>query len=288
MAEVETKQSWIKRIVCGLLFMLLAMTAGVPARAETIEGIVAVVDERLIMQSDLDARLDEMSVDSNDTARVQRVLDIMVEDIVVEKTYAKYGLPPVDPKQVTAVAQQNQTSYAFARALIMRKMLMDMMVASRVVVTPQMIKHHYEATPKYSGRLSLQLEQIAIKDDADRTAAAMASIKAGKPFDEVARSFSDLLNGGNASLGWVPLDHLDQTARAALENAKAGDIVGPVAIGGYSCIFKVTGRDTIDRQELDKVRDEIVTSLEDKTREQAFEYWLKLAMSEHFIYKQKF
>jgi hypothetical protein len=50
----------------------------------------------------------------------------------------------------------------------------------------------------------------------------------------------------------------------------------------------VTGRDTIDRQELDKVRDEIVTSLEDKTREQAFEYWLKLAMSEHFIYKQKF
>jgi len=286
-AEVETKQSWIRRIVCGLLCML-AMTSGGPARADTIEGIVAVVDERLIMRSDLDVRLEEMGVDASDTARVQRVLDIMVEDIVVEKTYAKYGLPPVDPKQVMAVAQQNQTSYAFARAVIMRKMLMDMMVASRVVVTPQMVKNHYEASPKYSGRLSLQLEQIAIKDNDARAAAALAEIKAGKPFDEVARSSSDILNNGSANIGWVALDNLDQAARTALENAKAGDIVGPIAIGGYSCIFKVIGRDTIDRRDLDEVRDEIVASLEDKAREQAFEYWLKLTMSEHFIYKQEF
>jgi len=286
-AEVETKQSWTKRILCGLLFML-AMTSAGPARADTIEGIVAVVDERLIMRSDLDARLEEMGVDASDTARVQRVLDIMVEDIVVEKTYAKYGLPPVDPKQITAVAQQNQTSYAFARAVIMRKMLMDMMVASRVVVTPQMVKNHYEATPKYSGRLSLQLEQIAIKDNAARATAALAEIKAGKAFDEVARSSSDILNNGSASLGWVPLDNLDQAARTALENSKAGDIVGPIAIGGYSCIFKVVGRDTIDRRDLDEVRDEIFTSLEDKARERAFEYWLKLTMAEHFIYKQSF
>jgi len=286
-AEVETKQSWIRRLACGLLFMLATVSGG-PAPAETIEGIVAVVDERLIMRSDLDARLEEMGVDPSDTPRVQRVLDIMVEDIVVEKTYAKYGLPPVDPKQVSAVAQQNQTSYAFARAIIMRKMLMDMMVASRVVVTPQMVKNHYEATPKYSGRLSLQLEQIAIKDDAGRASAALAEIKAGRPFDEVARSSSDILNNGSANIGWVALDNLDQAARTALENAKTGDIVGPIAIGGYSCIFKVIGRDTIDRRDLDEVRDEIVASLEDKAREQAFEYWLKLTMSEHFIYKQEF
>jgi len=281
------KRSWIKHILCGLLFML-AVTASGSARAYTIEGIVAVVDERLIMRSDLDARLEEMGVDESDTVRVQRVLDIMVEDIVVEKTYAKYGLPPVDPQQVTAVAQQNKTSYAFARAIIMRKMLMDMMVASRVVVTPQMVKNHYDTTPQYSGRLSLQLEQIAIKDDADRTAAAMASIKAGKPFDEVARASSDILNNGSASLGWVPLDNLDQAARTALENAKEGDIVGPIEIGDYHCIFKVIGRDTIDRKELDEVKDEIVASLEDKAREGAFEYWLRLTMAEHFIYKQNF
>ena len=284
---MEMKRSWIKHILCGLLFML-AVTASGSARAYTIEGIVAVVDERLIMRSDLDARLEEMGVDESDTVRVQRVLDIMVEDIVVEKTYAKYGLPPVDPQQVTAVAQQNKTSYAFARAIIMRKMLMDMMVASRVVVTPQMVKNHYDTTPQYSGRLSLQLEQIAIKDDADRTAAAMASIKAGKPFDEVARASSDILNNGSASLGWVPLDNLDQAARTALENAKEGDIVGPIEIGDYHCIFKVIGRDTIDRKELDEVKDEIVASLEDKAREGAFEYWLRLTMSEHFIYKQNF
>jgi len=287
MAEVEPKRPWIKRCVCSLLFVLAVMD-GWAARAETIEGIVAVVDERLIMRSDLDARLQEMEVDPADTARVQRVLDIMVEDIVVEKTYAKYGLPPVDPQQVAAVVQQNGTSYAFARAIIMRKMLMDMMVASRVVVTPQMVKNHYEATPKYAGRLSLQLEQIAIKDDAERTARAMAALKDGQPFEEVARSYSDLLNGGSANIGWVALDHLDQAARTPLEKARDGDIVGPIAIGGYSCIFKVTGRDTIDRKDLDEVRDEITSGLEDKAREHAFEYWLKLTMSEHFIYKQKF
>lgn len=284
---MEMKQFWIERILCGLLFML-AIVSGGPARANTIEGIVAVVDERLIMQSDLNARLKEMGVDPGDTATVRRVLDIMVEDIVVEKTYAKYGLPPVDPKQAAAVAQQNQTSYAFARAIIMRKMLMDMMVASRVVVTPQMVKHYYDASPQYSGRLSMQLEQIAIKDDTARAAAALAAIKAGKPFDEVAKTSSDILNGGSSNIGWVALDNLDQVARTALENAKEGDIVGPISTGGYSCIFKVIGRDTIDRKQLDDVRDEIMTSLEDKAREQAFEYWLNLTMSEHFIYKQKF
>ncbi|HQP31230.1 MAG TPA: peptidylprolyl isomerase [Deltaproteobacteria bacterium] len=271
-----------------MLLSVLAVVHGGAAWADTIEGIVAVVDERLIMRSDLDARLEEMGVDPLDTARVQRVLDIMVEDIVVEKTYAKYGLPPVDPQQVTAVAQQNRSSYAFARAVIMRKMLMDMMVASRVVVTPQMVRNYYEATPKYSGRPALQLEQIAIKDDAERTARAMAALKDGRSFEEVAKSFSDLLTGGSANIGWVPLDHLDQAARTPLENAKEGDIVGPIAIGGYSCIFKVVGRDTIDRKDLDEVRDEITASLEDRSREQAFEYWLKLTMSEHFIYKQKF
>jgi parvulin-like peptidyl-prolyl isomerase len=72
--------------------------------------------------------------------------------------------------------------------------------------------------------------------------AALAEIKAAG-FDEVARSSSDILNYASANIGWVATRQLDQAARTALENAKTGDIVGPIAIGGYSCIFKVIGRD---------------------------------------------
>lgn len=283
--EMKTMESWIKRMLCVLLWLLM-LPAVSPVRADTIEGIVAVVDNRLIMRTDLDARLAEVGIDAGDRLKAQKVLDVMVEDIVVEKTYTKFGLPPVDPKQIAAVAEQNKTTYDFARTVIMRKMLMDMMVSSRVVVTPQMVKDYYDATPQYSGRLSLHLEQIAIKGDASRAASAMAEIKAGKPFGEVAKATSDILTQGSPDIGWIALENLDEVARKALERSKVGDIVGPVEIGGHACIFKVLGRETTDRKDLEEVRPEIASSLEDKAREEAFEYWLKLTMSEHFIYKQ--
>lgn len=275
-------QSRFALTIMGMVFGLLMLWQGFAA-ADTIEGIVAVVDDRLIMRTDLDARMEALGLDPDDHAKSLKVLDLMVQEIVIEKTYRKFGLPPIDPAQVTAVASQNKTTFDTARAAVMRKTLMDMMVSSRVVVTPQMVKDYYEATPAYSGRVSVHLKQIAVKGDLSKIEPAMAEIKAGKTFDEAAVAHSELLRNGSSDIGWVAIADLHERARTALEKAKPGDILGPVEINDYACIFQVVARELRGKRDLEEVKPEIIDKLEDKLREEAFDHWLKQTTDEHFI-----
>ena len=281
MGELGNDMKLIVKMIC-MAFLLAVLARGV-AMGDTIDAIIAVVDDRLIMQSDLDARMESLDLDPADNAKAKKVLDLMIEETVIEKTYDKFGLPPVDPSQINAIVAQNRTSFASARIAVMRKTLMDMMVSSRVVVTPQMIKAYYDSTPRYSGRLSLHLKQIAVKGDQARAEAAKAEIKANQPFDEVAKTYSDILAAGSPDIGWVALEDLDKSAGIALEHAKPGDIVGPVPVKEYYCIFEVGGRELTGKKDLDEVKGEIINNLEDKARDEAFEHWLKQIMSEHYI-----
>lgn len=275
-------QSGSAHKIIALVFALVVSWGGA-ALADTIEGIVAVVDDRLIMRSDLNARMEALGLDPDDHALALKVLDVMVEDIVVTKTYQKFGLPPLDQVQISAVASQNKTDLESAQGALMRKFLTDMMVSSRVVVTPQMVKGYYDATPLYSGRLSVHLKQIAMQGDLARADVPMSAIKAGKPFDEVAQAHSDILTGGSPDIGWVAVEDLDPAARTVVEKAKPGDIVGPVRIKDYACIFQVVAQEFRGKQDLEEVRAEITEKLENQIRAEAFEHWLKQTISEHFI-----
>jgi parvulin-like peptidyl-prolyl isomerase len=251
--------------------------------ADTIDGIVAVVDKQLIMRSDLNRRLLLVGISPNNETRSRQILELIVEEVVIQKTYEKYGQPPISQKQAAEVAEANKISEATARIMIMRKSLMDTMVSSRVVVTPQMIKDEFKNNPEYSGKPSLQLKQIAVKNDKEKADKAAAEIKAGKAFDEVAVQYSDILTDGKCSLGWMPLDALDSVAAKALENSKTGDVSAPLKIDDYWCIFMVTGRDVVGARNFEEAKDQITTSLLEKAREDAFEHWLKQIMGEYFI-----
>lgn len=275
-------QSVTARKIIALVFALVVLLRGA-ALADTIEGIVAVVDDRLIMRSDLNARMEILGLDPDNHALALRVLDVMVEDIIVTKTYQRFGLPPLDQAQISAVANQNKTDLESAQGALMRKFLTDMMVSSRVVVTPQMVKAYYDATPLYSGRLSVHLKQIAIQGDLARASAPMSKIKAGKTFDEVAKEHSDILSGGTPDIGWVAVEDLDPAARTVVEKAKPGDVLAPVQIKDYACIFQVVAREFRGTRDLEEVRAEITEKLENQIREEAFDHWLKQTMAEHFI-----
>jgi parvulin-like peptidyl-prolyl isomerase len=255
----------------------------VALHADSIDGIVAVVDKQLVMRSDLNRRLLLIGISPNNETRSRQILELMIEEIVIQKTYEKYGLVPINPKQSAEVAEANKISEETARIMIMRKSLMDTMVSSRVVVTPQMIKDEFKNNPEYSGKPSLDLKQIAVKEDKEKADRAAAEIKAGKPFDEVAREYSDILTDGKCNLGWMPLDALDSVAAKALEKLKIGDVSEPLKINDYWCIFMVTGRDVVGARNFEEAKDQISTSLLEKAREDAFDHWLKQIMGEYFI-----
>lgn len=264
--------------VLGALFLMSA-----PAPAEKIEGIVAVVDETIIMISDLKERMDELGAPGFNRAAQRQVLDLMVENIVVEKIYRSLGFPEVNRAEAEEYAVQTGVSVKDAVALIMKSSLMEMMVKSRVVITENMIQDYYDSHDEYTGRESVHLKQILIKGDEERALQALAALDEGGGFDEVARTFSDVLVSGSADIGWVPIEGLSETIGEAVAKAQPGEVVGPIFMNDFYAIFEVMEMGVSGKKSLEEVRQEIAGKLETKYQQEAFQHWLDKMMSEYFI-----
>ncbi len=264
--------------VLGAFFLMSA-----PAPAEKIEGIVAVVDETIIMISDLKERMDELGAPGFNRAAQRQVLDLMVENIVVEKIYRSLGFPEVNRAEAEEYAVQTGVSVKDAVALIMKSSLMEMMVKSRVVITENMIQDYYDSHDEYTGRESVHLKQILIKGDEERALQALAALDEGGGFDEVARTFSDVLVSGSADIGWVPIEGLSETIGEAVAKAQPGEVVGPIFMNDFYAIFEVMEMGVSGKKSLEEVRQEIAGKLETKYQQEAFQHWLDKMMSEYFI-----
>ena len=148
----------------SVLFCLVMLAiAGGRARAEMIDGIVAVVDDTIIMVSDLEERMEELDAPKNNKNAERQVLELMVEDIVVKKIYDSLGLPPVGEDEAEDLVKKSGMSRRDAESYIRKAALMDMMVRSRVVVTENMIRNYYESQEQYRGKESVHLNQILIR-----------------------------------------------------------------------------------------------------------------------------
>jgi len=267
-----------------LLSLLVLMTIFTPVKAdaELVEGIVAVVDDSLVMVSDLERKMKEMRAPDNEAA-AHSVLKLMVENIVIEKIYKGMGLPGINREEATNVASRGKISLQDANALIMKSTLMDIMVRSRVVITEKMIFDYYNSNEDYSGRDSVHLKQILIKKDQQKAAKARQEIDSGRTFDDVAAEYSDLLISGGSDIGWIALENLSEDARTDIEDAKDGDIIGPIEINQFFAIYMLVQRDVAGGRAFEDVSEDIRVLLEDKYSKEAFDHWLNRIMTEHFI-----
>ena len=240
--------------VSVLLCLILVVIAGGRAHGEMIDGIVAVVDDTIIMVSDLQERMEALGAPPNDKMAERQVLELMVEDIVVKKIYDSLGLPPVGDREAEDFSKKSG-----------------------------MIRTDYESQEQYRGKESVHLNQILIRGDETRTARARAELDSGQPFVEVAKRYSDFMVSGGADIGWVAVTDLSEEVSRALSTAKPGDIVGPLSMNGYQAIYQLVERGVHSEKPLNEVRDEITATLQKKYQLEAFDHWLKKMMSEYFI-----
>jgi len=266
-----------------IVFFIACEGADRFAYAEMIDGIVAVVDDTLIMMSDFRAKVDSAGLNPVESNQAGKVLEIMIEDIIVEKSYQEFGLPPIDPENVRSVMADTGLEFEDALCLIKRQSLIGVMVKSRVVVTPHMIADYYNAHPKYCGRQSVRLKQILIKKDRQKAKAVMADINEGNTFDDVAGRYSDVLISGSCDIGWIAISDLAPKIKEAMSDAKAGSIIGPVETENGIFIFELSDRGVRDKNAFDEVKDEIRHILEGLSQQDAFRYWLSKTKREHFI-----
>ncbi len=269
--------------VSVLFCLVLVMIAGSRARAEMIDGIVAVVDDTIIMVSDLQERMEVLGAPEDDKNVERQVLELMVEDIVVKKIYDSLGLPPVGDDEAEDFAKKSGMSRQDAESYIRKAALMDMMVRSRVVVTENMVRNYYETQEQYRGKESVHLNQILIRGDEAKAARARAELDAGLPFAEAAEQYSDVMASGGADIGWVAAADLSEEVSGALSTAEPGDIVGPLSMNGYLALYQLVERGVHREKPLSEVKHEITATLQKKYQLEAFNHWLKKMMSEYFI-----
>ena len=254
-----------------------------PARSEMIDGIVAVVDDKVIMHSDLVKKMQELSAQDNDPSVARQVLQIMVEDIIVDKVYRSMGMPRIELSHAEEVAKGMNVDIVSAQSLIKRNSLMELMVKSRIVVTESMIKDYYDSHKAYAGSESLHLKQILIKKDAEKANKALEDLRKAVPFEEVAKAYSDLKVSDNPDIGWIAINDLANEARSSLTAGKPGDIVGPITLGENILIYQIIERGVSGGKPIEEARGEIVEILQEKFRNEAFEHWLKMIMGDHYI-----
>jgi parvulin-like peptidyl-prolyl isomerase len=254
-----------------------------PAQGEMIDGIVAVVDDKVIMHSDLVKKMQELGAQEYDPSAARQVLQLMVEDVIVDKIYRSMGMPRIELSHAEEVAKGMKVDIASAQSLIKRNSLMEMMVKSRIVVTESMIKDYYDSHKAYAGSESLHLKQILIKNDVQKANKALEDLRKAVPIEEVAKSYSDLTARDNPDIGWIAVDDLANEARSLLAAGKPLDIVGPVTLGENILIYQIIERGISGGKPLDEARDEIVQTLQEKFRNEAFEHWLKMIMGDHYI-----
>lgn len=274
-----------KNVVRLLVLALIALAAPgwQGAHADIIDGIVAVVDDQVIMYSDLQKKMYELGAREYTDSAARQVLQLMVEDLIVTKAYRAMGLPPVDSTQAEEVAKKAGVDVASARSLIMKSTLMDIMVKSRVVVTESMLRDYYQNQKQYEGRESVHVKQIFIRNDAAKAKKALEELHKGTPFDEVASRHSDVLVSGSPDIGWVAVGDLATEARKGLETAKPGELVGPVTLGDNILIYQVVERGVAGGKPIEEVRPELMDTLQERYRKEAFDHWLKMILADHYV-----
>lgn len=269
--------------VSALVFLAVMAFTGGRAAGEMIDGIVAVVDDTIIMASDLHERMESLGAPAYDLDTQRQVLDLMVEDIVVKKIYESLGLPPVADEEASELSEQSGMSISDARSYIRKAALMDLMVRSRVVVTENMVRSYYESQPQYQGKESVHLNQILMQGSPERLEYALEELDQGAAFEEVAKRYSDVLVSGSPDIGWVAVEDLSPEVRSALEAVQPGDVVGPLDMNGYQALYELLERGTHGGTSFEEVRDEITAELQRKYQVEAFDHWLEKMMSEYFI-----
>ena len=120
----------------------------------------------------------------------------------------------------------------------------------------------------------------SIQVAAERIAeSALARLRSGRPFAEVARQFSSNpeSKAAGGDLGTVALSSLPAPLRKAVEDTPAGEVSDPVQGPGGWYLFKATDVRPARTAPFPEVRDQIIAELTRRARFDALEDWLDAA-----------
>ena len=167
---------------------------------------------------------------------------------------------------------------------ILRAKLVNREIKSKIVITKQDVKSYYEThSDKYCGEKKYRLQNIIMKvssfaDKAKkfsiqkRMEAVLAKLKAGQPFEEMAKSYSE--SSGSCDLGLFAINELSPQLQEAIKGLGVGEFTSVLDTDyGYQ-IFYISEVVDSPGKSLEEVTAEIEEKLFREIVDKKFRSWL--------------
>jgi peptidyl-prolyl cis-trans isomerase SurA len=300
-------------------FVFLLLFPGPTKATEVVDRIVAVVNEDVITQHDVDLTLRPYletlkrqgggQIEGQSFARLRReVIDSLIEARLTEQEVKRYNIS-VSEEEIdqhiaqlmkahrigevemrAMMAEQGLSMEEYRRdikGLLQRTKLVNREVRSRVVVTQEEVAAYYEQNlAKFGGSRKYHLWNLFARVPPNATAAqreaaqaelqaVLGGIRTGRPFEEVARLYSNRSEGvQGADLGFFRVEDLSPQLREAVTPMKPGDISSMVETEfGYQVVYVQEFEDSPGRP-LAEVEDEIMDILYRERVDSRIRAWL--------------
>lgn len=304
------------RTIVSLIFsfLLLLSIVRLSYSAEVLERILAVVNDELVTEQDLQMVMAPVVAQYRTTytgeefeyrikeARGQFLNKVIEDKLILSEAKRKQVIvkdPEVD-ETMADVRNKFPSREAFLRSLedqgytekkiwdrfrdqLMMQKLVTYEVKSKISISPGEVNEYYKNHPEafaQGDRVKLEHILVRVGTRSEEEAANFAQslfekIKAGALFDEIAKTYSEGAEAGEGGeMGWVEKGQLVGDIDQKIFALNEGEITPPIATSLGYHIFKVTGRQKFSVKPLTEARDEIQDILFKNKLSVRFESWL--------------
>jgi peptidyl-prolyl cis-trans isomerase SurA len=309
------------RVVLAIVLMTATWCAPIPLGAKTIDGIVAVVGDEVITQSELDRRLKVQQVSGkkavDDKARRRAVIESLINDRLMSQILKTANIEVTEDDLARAignvlhqtgmtieqlraeVASKGMTYDEYKKEVekqIQQIKFINQVIGPQVKITEQDIRDYYQRHQEnYRGSSRAHIAQIFLsfagiqsQDQADalRDTAISISTQArkGKNFKELAKKYSQGPNsetGGD--LGMIDLKDVPQAVADTVRNMKVGDVSTPIYTDNGLMIVKVIALPELSPDDFGAARDRIYQALYEEKIEETLAAYLQKERQKAFI-----
>lgn len=293
------------------LFLLLGWSGQALAQDTLVDGVVAVVSGKIITKYELDERMRpvyeqtrgrQLSTDeiSQVASLRRRIIDQMIDDILIEQDADRYKLKVTDQEVEQQIKEfmvkRNLSADEFKRQLAIQRMTRDDFarnmrrdmvrhrliggaVSSKVVVTDSEVEQAYEQRKaEFSKDSMIQLAIILVP-------ANMSAKELKERIESGQLSFAEAVNkysqgpgvGHGGDIGFIAWKDLAPEWHTALSGLKPGQITDPVHVQDFAGLLQVLSLKEGEILPLEAVREQIYQALHEAKYEKLFqEYMQKL------------
>jgi parvulin-like peptidyl-prolyl isomerase len=285
-------------LAAGTLIACGGSGGGRPSSSPSADPVVVTVDGRPVRRSAVDAVRAEFRLGGNSDTETKALKEAIARELVRQEA-DRLGVvaAPADVRArrktmaaqlggeaglVAALKRVPMTDVQLQRDLedgVLREALQNAKYP-QLSATRKAARAYYEHHLRQQFARPASLHLGAIQVPAERIAeSALARLRAGRPFAEVARQFTTdpEAKANDGDLGWVLASSLPAPLRKAAAATKPGAVSKPVRGPGGWYVLKVVARRPVRVTPLAAVERRLITELSSQMRFKALTGWLAAA-----------